>query len=159
LKKLLVVGYCLLVIAMSGCSVKNYESSQSKVITFKTKQFQYSDVGFVKKTKQDISLQVFHIGNPILDIVISKNVCINGKCLTPTLFNQKVLSKHYPANLFKNLIQSRPIFEGLGLVKNQAGFKQIIKSNDVDISYLVNDKQTYFKDKKNKILFKLRNAN
>jgi hypothetical protein len=76
--------------------------------------------------------------------------------MSKSSFNEKYLNKAYPDDTIKNILMSKPIFSGKNLQKTNFGFIQKIKSKDYNIIYKVSKNETYFKDKKNHIIFKLK---
>ena len=71
-------------------------------------------------------------------------------------FNTEYLHHSYPSDLLQNVLLGRAIYEGKNLVRTAEGFEQMIESSDVDIVYKKTAQQISFKDRKNKILLKIK---
>ncbi len=153
--------YLLLVFVLLfiGCSTKTYQSSDPKLITIKTKKFRYSDLGYLKRSGDAVSIELFSAGQMIQKIEINHLVCVQEGCMSKSRFNQEFLDKSYPDEILKNIILKKPIFHKNEYREINTGFKQKIQDNNVDIIYKVTPKSVYFKDKKNHILFKMKDIN
>lgn len=142
-----------LILIFTGCSIKQPVSYAPYIITIKTKAFRYSDIGYIKKYKDSVTLEIYSAGTPVLKLKIGKNVCFENGCISKKSFNEKFLVKNYPENLFKNVILGKPIFKSKNVVKTKNGFKQkIFQENRYDIIYIVNKDKIYFKDRINRVL-------
>jgi len=146
----------LIFIVFSGCSIKNYEQSQSKIITIKTPLLKFSDLGYLKKSADAVRLELFVAGNNVQNISINHLICVDDGCMGKKSFNEEFLSSFYPEDILQNIILGRYIFDAQDVVKTPTGFEQKIVTQNVDIKYRVTDKEIYFKDKKNHILFKIK---
>ena len=151
--------YLIIIIALffSGCSIKNYKHTQSKIIIIKSPLIKFSDLGYIRYSEEKVSLELFIAGHRIQKIDINHLICVDDGCMPKSWFNKEYLNKNYPNDLLQNILLSRPIFDKKNMLKTKDGFEQHIKNNDVSITYRVTDSITYFKDKKNKILFKIKN--
>jgi len=134
------------------------EPSKSYRVTMKTKKFAFSDTGFLVKSNKMLRLNVLALGKPVLDLKIKKtdDICVGSICNTKHGFNQSFLVDEYPDELTGNVLQGKPIFEGKNLKKTANGFIQQIKTDKYDIKYQTSRGSTYFKDKQNKIIMKLK---
>ena len=150
--------YLLLVLLLvfSACSVKEYKHTNTKLIIIKSPQIKFADLGFVRSSGTDIELELFMAGKCIKKIAINKLICVDEGCMSRDGFNADYLSASYPDNLFQHIVLGLPIYDGLNLVKNERGFVQKIKDDNVDIKYKVDEKQIFFKDRKNNIIFKIK---
>jgi len=151
--------YLIVIIALffSGCSIKNYKHNQSKIIIIKSPLIKFSDLGYIRDSNNKVSLELFIAGHRIQKIDINHLICVDDGCMPKSWFNKEYLNKNYPNDLLQNILLSQPIFDKKNMLKTNDGFEQHIKNRDVSITYRVTDSITYFKDKKNKILFKIKN--
>jgi len=152
--------YILLVfiLLMSACSVKNYEFTQTKILIIKSPKIKFSDLGYIRNTDEAIELELFVAGKAIEKITINHLVCVSDGCLSKSGFNEEYLNENYPSDILQNILLAKQIYNGQNLVKNESGFEQYIQDENVDIKYIVSEKTTYFKDKKNKIIFKVKDT-
>lgn len=148
----------LFILLLSACSLKNYEQTQTKIITIKTKLLKFSDLGYVRNSDKDVELELFVMGKSAFRVSINYRVCTDNGCMSKAAFNAKYLSAVYPDSLLQNILLGLAIYEGKNRLQTQDGFEQKIVDDGVDIMYRVSQKETYFKDKKNKILFKIRES-
>ncbi len=140
----------------SGCSVKEYAPAKSMLVTFKSDAFRFNDMGYIRKSKHGVEVELFSTGQLVERFVIETNVCSKQGCLSKDIFNSKYLHVNYDENIIANIFRGEPIFNEEGLEKTADGFKQVIKANTYNIIYKVNQNSIYFKDKKNSILIKIR---
>jgi len=143
----------------SACSIKNYEHTQSKIIIIKSPQLKFADLGYIRHSGDAVELELFVAGRSVKKIAINYLICVDEGCMSRSAFNSEYLNAEYPTSLLQNILLSAPIYESQSLLKTDDGFEQKIKTNNVDITYRVNSHQTYFKDKQNKILFKIKDIN
>lgn len=148
--------FVFFVLLLSGCSIKNYVSNQSKLIVIKSPKIKFADLGYVRNTDDKIQVQMFIAGKMVQQIEINHLVCVNEWCYTKNKFNEEYLHYSYPENLLQNVILGKSIYNAENKLATQEGFEQFIESNDVQISYKVSKNQIFFKDKKNKIFFKIK---
>ncbi|SFV51573.1 Putative lipoprotein [hydrothermal vent metagenome] len=146
----------ILLFFLSACSITSYEHSQSKFITIKTKILKFSDLGYIKNTDNSVRLELFVAGNNIQNIEINNLICLNEGCMLRSSFNSEYLSENYPDTILQNIVLGKPVYEGKNFKKIGYGFEQKIQNSDVDILYKVSTVEIYFKDIKNKILFKIK---
>ena len=149
----------VLILFFSACSMKNYERTQSKIIIIKSPKIKFADLGYVRSTGTHVELELFMAGKSIKKIEINKLICIDEGCMTRGTFNEDYLNESYPSNLFQHILLGMPIYDIKNLEKNENGFIQKIKNEDVDIKYRVNNKQIFFKDRKNNIIIKIKELN
>lgn len=148
---------CLFLV-FSACSTKSYKHVKSKILIIKTKNLKFADLAYLRNTKNDIELELFIAGKVIKRIDINNFICVDNGCMKKSRFNREYLSEYYPDNLFQNIILGKKIYNSKNLVYINGGFQQNIESKNVDIKYVVNLKGVYFKDRKNKILFKIKDV-
>lgn len=153
-----IIFFTIFLIFLTGCSLKTLKSSTASVILLKTKSFKFYDSGFVEIGKNTQNLKIFNAGVPILDIKIKKDrVCFDFNCFRDEIFNQKFLSKHYERDFLQKLVLKKPLFDSKNIKYSENGFTQTIKEvNKFDIIYRQNPNETYFKDRKNRVLIKIR---
>lgn len=140
----------------SACSIKNYEHTCAKIITLKTPKIKFSDIGYVRHTKDAIELELFIAGHVFKRFHINHLICVDEGCMSKSSFNETYLNAAYPDKLLQNVLLGREIYEGKNILKNPDGFEQDIQTEDVNITYVVNSRQIYFKDRKNHILIKIK---
>lgn len=148
--------FLFLTLFFSACSVKNYERNETKVIILKSPKIKFADTGYIRSTDKSIALEMFVAGQRVETIEINHLICVKSGCMSKSGFNAEYLHHSYPSELLQNVLLGRAIYEGKNLVKIQDGFEQNINSLDVDIIYRKTDNEIYFKDKKNKILLKIK---
>ncbi len=141
----------------SGCSVKNFSSKESKIVIIKSPKLRFSDIGYIKHDGEAIELEFYSAGVAVETISVDNLVCVHDGCMSKGAFNAEYLNASYPSDTLENILMRRPIYGGKNLVKNDAGFEQHIRNEDVDIIYRVKDDAVFFKDRKNRIIFKLKN--
>jgi len=151
------VVVCLLF--FSACSIKNYEKTATKIITIKTKKFRFCDIGYLRNSRDAIELELFMAGQVVKRLEINHLICVSDEgCITKQSFNAEYLSANYPASILQNILLGKAIFDGKNLQKTSFGFTQHILTQDVNIIYRVTQKEIYFKDRKNHILFKIKDT-
>ncbi len=141
-----------------GCSSKEVLKSGSYTILFKTNSFKFYDSGFINQNKKSISIKIFGLGTPILDMnIYKKSICLNGNCFKKEVFNNNYLSKFYPKEIMRNIMLAQPIFNSQNLTKEKNNFSQeIFQEDKFNIVYRVDKNKIYFKDRLNKILIKIK---
>jgi len=148
----------VLVFLLSACSVKNYETTQPKLVFIKSPKIKFADIGYLRNTDSSIELEMFMAGHAIEKISINHLICVRAGCMTKSGFNQEYLNHSYPDDILQNIFLGREIFDGKSKLIQEDGFVQKIDTPEVNISYKVNSKQIFFKDTKNKILIKLKDT-
>jgi len=153
--------YILIVFALFfiGCSTKNYEHTQSKILIIKSPLIKFADVGYIRNTDNSVSLELFVAGHRIQKIDINHLVCVDEGCMSKSGFNEEYLHKDYPDDILQNILLSKPIYNSKNLIKTDDGFEQNIRTENSLIIYKVKSNSIYFKDKKNKIIIKIKNIN
>ena len=150
--------FAVFIFLLSGCSIHQYEHSEPKIITIKTPQLRYSDLGYVKHTQSALALELYVAGKMVQKIEINHLICVDEGCMSKGNFNAEYLSSHYPDDILQHIILARPIYDGKVLIQTKDGFEQKIVNSEVDIVYRVTPHDVYFKDKKNHILFKIKDT-
>jgi len=150
-----------ILLVLGGCTGKNLvkkSNQESAFIVLKTPTMRYADMGFIYKGDSFVKVEVYSMGQPIMSLDINgMNVCMSTfKCMEKKDFNSKMLVSSYPDTLLENIFQSKPIFNGKNLKRDNQGFTQDIKTDEYDIHYWVKPNETKFKDSKNQILIKIK---
>ncbi|DAB28694.1 MAG: hypothetical protein A2513_10405 [Sulfurimonas sp. RIFOXYD12_FULL_33_39] len=142
----------------SACSVKNYEQTQTKIITIKSPKIKYSDAGYLRNSGKILELELFIAGKSIEKITVNHLICTSEGCMSKSGFNKDYLHVSYPDDTMQNMLLSHVIYDGKNLTKTADGFEQHVKNEDVDIVYKVDARSVYFKDRKNGIIFKIKDT-
>jgi len=152
--------YIVIILALlfTGCSIKEYKQTKAKVIIIKTKQLKFADVGYIKNSSDAVFLELFVAGRPVKKIEINHLICVDKWCNTKSAFNNSYLNAAYPDDILQHIILGKAIFNSLNKSTNSSGFIQKIKNKDMDITYIVTNKEIYFKDRQNHIIFKIKDT-
>ena len=153
--KYLLIAFTLF---FSACSIKNYEQTQSKILIIKSPKIKFADLGYVRNTNKAIELELFVAGKSIKKIAINHLICVDDGCMSKSGFNEEYLHHSYPSDILQNILLSKPIYDGKNLIKTQTGFIQNIENEDVNIKYKVDADTTFLKDRKNNIIFKIKDT-
>ncbi len=149
----------LFLLLFSACSIKEYAQTKTKIIIIKSPQIKFADLGYVRNTNKAIELELFMAGKSIKKITINNLICVDDGCMTKGGFNEDYLVSSYPSDILQHILLGLPIYDAKNIQKNEDGYIQKIKDENVDIKYKVTNKQIFFKDKKNKIIFKIKELN
>ena len=144
------------VLLFFGCSTKHLNEKESWVVLIKSPKLKFNDIGYILHNDDMVELQLYSAGNAIEKFSLNHLVCTQSGCMRKSSFNAEYLSSAYDDDLLKDMLLHRPIFDGKNLQKDKNGFEQHIVSDAYDITYRVTPDTLYFKDTKNRILFKLR---
>jgi hypothetical protein len=152
--------YILLIFTLffSACSIKNYEQSSPKIIMIKSPQIKFSDLGYIRNSGDAIELELFVAGKVVEKISINHLICVSDGCMSKSGFNKDYLHPSYPENTLQNILLGKEIYDGENKLITKDGFEQTIENENVKIIYKVNSKESYFKDSKNKIIFKIKDT-
>jgi len=148
-----------LILLLSGCSVQTYEQTQPKILIIKSPLLKFADLAYIRNSKDAIELELFVAGKAIKTIAINHLICVDEGCMTKATFNEKYLSKAYPSDILQKILLAKPIYNGQNKLQVKDGFTQKIQTKNVDIDYKVTSKQTFFKDKMNHIIIKIKEIN
>ncbi len=149
----------LLLFSLTACSIKTYEQSAPKLITFKTKKIKYHDLGFIRNTGDALQMELFTAGVPVFRADINHLICTKEGCISKSKFHDEHFEDDYNKNFFQEVILGKPIFDKKAYVKTKEGFEQIFKlEGQYNIIYRVRQDQIYFKDRHNKILIKIQSV-
>ncbi len=147
----------VLLLILTGCSCKQYAKSDPKLITIKTSQLRFNDLGYVRTAKSAVQVELFSAGHAIERFEIDGMVCLKSRgCMFKSSFNSDYLHESYPDDLLKHVFLGQAIYEGKNLVNVSGGFEQSIRTAESDIVYRVSPDETYFKDRRQKIIIKLK---
>ncbi|DAB29155.1 MAG TPA: hypothetical protein CFH84_10915 [Sulfurimonas sp. UBA12504] len=147
------------ILVFSGCSTKNYEHTQTKIIIIKSPKLKFADVAYLRHNEEKIELEIFVAGTAVEKIAINHLICVSEGCMSKSNFNQDYLHASYPEDMLQNVLLGKSIYDGQNRVKSAEGFEQKIQNATVDIEYKVAAHLISFKDKKNGILLKLKDTN
>lgn len=148
--------FLALFLLLGGCSIKNYTHEKSKIIIIKTPKLKFSDLGYIRHNGSDVEMELFMAGVSVQKININHLICVNEGCMFKSTFNDEYLNAEYPSDILQNILLSEVIYDGKNRVQTPSGFEQIIQTKNVDIKYRVTQNETFFKDRKNKIIFKIK---
>ncbi len=144
------------VVLFFGCSTKELSHKESWIVTIKSPKLKFNDIGYILHNDDTVELQLYEAGNTIESFSVNHLVCTQSGCMRKSSFNAEYLNSSYDDDLLKDLLMRRPVFGGKNLQRDKSGFEQHIVSDAYDITYRVTPDTLYFKDTKNRILFKLR---
>ena len=150
--------FLIFLLLLNGCSIKNYEQTQTKIIIIKSPKIKFADIGYLRNSKNAIELEMFVAGHGVNKISINHLICMREGCMSKSGFNQEYLHHSYPDDILQNIFLGSKIYNGIESIKTLDGFEQNIRNNDVDIKYSVDSESIFFKDKKNKIIFKIKDS-
>ncbi len=145
-----------MLLLFGGCAVKEYRTSEPKLVTLKTKLLRFNDVGFIRRGGDAVQAELFSAGQAVERIEINHLVCVTAGCMGKSAFNADYLYAGYPDDLLQNVLTGRPIFGGAERVATGEGFEQRLAGEGYDILYCVGAGQISFKDRANDILIKIR---
>ena len=144
------------ILLFTSCSVTNYEHTQTKIIIIKSPLIKFADVGYIRNSDDEVSLELFSAGVRVEEITINHLICVSDGCMSKGGFNKEYLHNEYPDDTLQDILLARPIFDGKALIKTEDGFEQKIKTKHIDITYRVNKRRTFFKDKRNRIILNIK---
>ena len=153
--------YILLIFALllSACSIKNYEHVESKLIIIKSPQIKFADLGYIRNSDKAVELELFVAGKVIEKISVNHLICVSDGCMSKSGFNEDYLNRAYPDTILQNILLGHEIYDGKNRAKTQDGFEQSIEDDNVNIIYKVSSNVIFFKDRKNRIIFKIKSTN
>lgn len=142
-------------VLLTGCAPKQYTINESRLIIIKSPKLKYADLGYIRRTSEEVRVDLFVAGQAVESIEVDGLVCVNEGCMMKSSFNEEYLHPSYPDDLLKNVLLARPIFEKASMEETAEGFIQNLKSPEYNIIYKVLNGNIYFKDKKNRLLIKI----
>ena len=144
-------------IFLIGCSQKvPFNSSIPYYVVMKNAQIAVADTGFIKKDENRLNLQLFSASTPIFDLHVRDDICIEHTCVSKKRFNLEFFGVSHYDDFLEDLLNLKSIYSKKNLKKIENGFEQKIKTTNFDITYRVKNGNLYFKDRKNRILIKLK---
>ena len=149
----------IFILLFAACSVKDYEFTQTKIIIIKSPKIKFSDLGYLRNSEKSIELELFVAGKAVDKISVNHLICVSDGCMSKSSFNEDYLNETYPNDILQNILLAEPIYQSKNKVLTSDGFEQYIKDENVDIRYKVKKNSTFFKDLKNKIIFKIKDTN
>jgi len=142
---------------LSGCGARPFVHEDAATIIMKTHKIKFADTGYIRSNDDVVSLELFSAGIAVGKFEIESLVCVDGEgCMRKSSFNEEYLSEYYPDTLMENVLRSKPIYNGTNIVRSEHGFEQHIMDEYVNITYKVTQRQLYFKDRKNRVLIKIK---
>ena len=153
--KYLLLAFTLI---FTACSVKNYEKTETKIIIIKTPALKFADLGYIRSKGDALELELFVAGKSVFRVAFDSDVCTHDGCMSRSAFNETYLSAAYPDELLQNILLGKAIYDGVYVKKTALGFEQHLQNRSVDILYRVEASEIYFKDRKNKILIKIKES-
>ena len=148
----------LITFLLVGCSLKDYKHTSSKIIIIKSPQIKFSDLGFIRHSGDAIELELFVAGKVVEQISINHLICVSDGCMSKSGFNKEYLHNSYTNEILQNILLGKTIYNAQNKIQTDDGFEQNIENEDVNITYRVNSGEIYFKDRKNKIIFKIKDT-
>ena len=143
----------------NACSIQRYEQSEPKLIIIKTQKMKFADIGYLQHSGDALSLELFMAGKSVKTIIINHLVCVDEGCMSRSTFNEEYLNESYPKKLLQNILLGKTIYNEENICRNSDGFEQNIENENVSIKYKVNAKEIFFKDRRNSIIFKIKDIN
>jgi hypothetical protein len=147
-----------IILFFSACSVKEQtiETSQPIKLIIKTPFIKISGIGFYKKGGKYANLQIFSGGVAVLDYKSAGNICINDKCMTRGIFNEKLFLQTHYDELIDDILAQKPIYNSQNLTKKDDGFSQhIVKTDVFDVLYEADGNGTKFNDLQNGVIIQV----
>jgi len=141
---------------LSACSIKNYEHTQSKIIIIKSPKLKFADLGYLRNTQDAVELELFIAGKSVEKFTVNHLICVSDGCMSKSGFNKDYLNQAYPDEILQNILLGHEIYDGKNRVKTNNGFEQKIENKSVNILYKVSSNLIFFKDRKNRIIFKIK---
>ena len=149
--------FLILLLFFTGCAYKRpYVSSKPYYMVVKNSQIAVADTGFIKRDGSRFNLQLFSASTPILDLHVDNDVCLDYTCMSKRDFNAKFFGISHYEDFLDELFNFQPVYNRKNLKKSKSGFEQKIKTAEFDIIYRVENGNLYFKDRKNRVLIKLK---
>ena len=146
------------ILLFSACSIKEYKHTQTKLLIIKSPKFKFGDIGYIRNSDKAVELELFVAGKVVEKFSINHLICVNAGCMSKSAFNAEYLNAHYPDNLLQNILLGNTIYDAKNRVQRSGGFVQTIEDENVNIVYKVDKKVIFFKDKKNRIIFKIKDV-
>lgn len=156
MQKFSILWVSLLIVLMGGCATKQYTPSEPKIIVLKTPKLKFADMGYIRYSDDAVEVELFTAGVAVENITIDEGVCVSAGCMSEEAFVREYLTKDYPSDTMRRILQKAPIFGGINTSESCGGVKfQYIRNNDMDIVYRRSAKEIYFKDRINGLMIKI----
>ncbi len=106
------IVFILTIFLFTACATKQPIITSSHTILIKTPQMKFYDKGFISQYEDYIHLQIFQVGNVVLDLKIYEDtVCQSTlKCISAKEFNEKYLHNSYKDDFLYNLFSQKKIY-------------------------------------------------
>jgi len=107
-----IVSIIMVIFLFTACAIKQPIVTSSHTILIKTPNMKFYDKGFISKYDDYIGLQIFQVGNIVLDLKIYKNTICQStlKCISAKEFNKKYLYNSYKDDFLYNLFSQKKIY-------------------------------------------------
>ncbi len=104
--------FLLLIFIFVGCSIKQPVVSKPAIILFKTKNMNFYDQGFINYYEDNIILQIFKVGHPVLELKVSPGMVCRStfECMSGKAFNARFLHKSYAGDFLYRLLKKKTIY-------------------------------------------------
>lgn len=104
--------FALIAFSFSSCALKKAQLTKSATVIFKTPVMKFYDKGFINKYPLYTNLQIYNIGNIVLNLDVYKTqVCQSTfKCISSKEFNKKYLSYKYDDTFLYDLLKQEKIY-------------------------------------------------
>lgn len=146
--------FYFIVLFFSACTTKNH-STQTMQILLVSPMIKINDAAFLKKESFGLNLQIYKLGKAFVTLKIRDKICLGGVCYQKQIFNEKFFKNaHYDAFL-SDILNSKPLYAGKNLQKNECGFYQKLESKDYMIFYEVCGENVRFEDRISKVKLQL----
>lgn len=156
MQKYFILWVSFFALFFGGCTAKHYTISQPKMIVLKAPKLKFADMGYIRYAEDAVEVELFTAGVAVEKISIDNGVCVNTGCMSEEAFVREYLYKDYPSDTMRRILQSEPIFGGLGMSESCGGMKtQYIRNETMDIFYRRSPSETYFKDRLNGLMIKI----
>lgn len=104
--------FIISILFITACSTKQPLITESHTILIKTPQMKFYDKGFISQYEDYIHLQIFQVGNVVLDLKIYKDTICQStlECISAREFNDKYLHNSYKDDFLYNLFSQKKIY-------------------------------------------------
>ena len=101
-----------IILFITACATKQPLVIESHTILIKTPQMKFYDKGFISQYEDYIHLQIFQVGNVVLDLKIYKDTICQStlECISAREFNDKYLHNSYKEDFLYNLFSQKKIY-------------------------------------------------
>ncbi len=141
---------------LSGCTMHHYGPAAARMVTFKTPQFRFSDMGYLRESANAVQLDLYSGGQPVRRFEIGERICVDEGCMSAADFNRAYLSALYPDDLLLRVLQGKPLDDGRNIERRDDGFIQNLEIHGETVIYQVTSDTVHFKDGARHILIRIR---